>query len=100
LGGLGLRAGDEIATVGYPFDVYYARLARLRVIANIGFNGDRGPYEVDKFWELSDSKFNALKKELRGIGVKAIVSPDKCVVTSSNGWHSIGNTGYCVQLLE
>ncbi len=99
---LGLRPGDEIATVGYPLAVYYARLARLRVIANIGFRGEGEGYEYDtaQFWGLSESKFNALKEELRRIGAKAIVSPDECKVTAHNGWQSIRDTEYCVQLLD
>jgi hypothetical protein len=97
---LGLRPGEEIATVGDPFSVYYARLARLRVIANIGFRGNGEIYDTDQFCALSDSKFKALKEELRRIGAKAIVSPDKCDVTANNGWHSIKDTKYCVQLLD
>jgi hypothetical protein len=97
---LGLRPGEEIATVGYPFSVYYARLAGLRVIANIGFRGDGEVYDTDQFWALSDGKFSALKEELRRIGARAIVSPDNCNVAPTSGWHSITGTEYCVQLLN
>jgi hypothetical protein len=99
---IGLRPGDEIATVGFPFSVYYARLARLRIVANIGFRGDDNveAYDTDQFWSLSDRKFDSLKEELRRIGAKAIVSPEQCDVASTNRWHSIKDTEYCVYLLN
>jgi len=98
---LGLRPGDEIATVGDAFTAYYAKLAHLQVVANIGFRGELadGWYDTDRFWSLSDSDFHSLEAELRRIGVKAIVSPEKCNVAPSARWHSIKDTGYCVELL-
>lgn len=76
---MGLQPGDEIATIGYPFSVYYARLAKLKVVANI--KGSSEPSE-------------AVKMELRRIGVKAIVSPEL-----RSGWTNMGATSYCVKLL-
>jgi hypothetical protein len=100
LAGLGLLPGDDIATVGDGSGAYYARLAQLRVIAIIGLPGSNS--DAAQLWTLSDSDFNAVKQELRQIGAKAIVSPAKwkCTVTANNGWHSIDDTGYCVQLLD
>ena len=107
---LGLRTGEDIATVGYPFLPYYARLAHLRVIVNIGFRGgyegvgylDEAYVNLDagQFWGLSDSEFDALKEKIRQVGVRAIVSPDGCSATTRKGWHAIPDTGYCVQLLD
>jgi len=99
---LGLRPGDEIATVGYSFSGYFARLAQLRVIASIvfGAEGEGEPNDARQFWGLGDSKVNALTTELRRIGARAIVIPDKCNGTANNGWRFAGAAGYCVQLLE
>lgn len=96
---LGLRPGEEIATVGYPFSVYYARLARLRVVSNIGFRGE-GAYDSDRFWTLNDASLKALDEDLRRCGVKAIVSSAGCGNVSRNGWRPIEDTAYCVQLLD
>jgi len=97
---LGLRPGDTIATAGVPWGLYYARLARLRVIASIGFRGGGDyQYDTEQLWRLSDGEFNAVKEELRRIGAKAIVSSERCNDTANAGWHSISDTEYCVQLL-
>ncbi len=76
---LGLQPGDEIASIGYPFSVYYARLAKLKVVANI-----KGSAEPN----------DAVKLELRRLGVKAIVSPEL-----RSGWTTLGLTNYCLKLL-
>jgi hypothetical protein len=96
---LGLHAGDEIATVGSGFEAYYARLARLRIVANIGWIGDdrSGNEQVQA---LDDRKVNAIGDKFHELHIKAIVSKENHVVTGSTGWHSIGNTGYSVLLLD
>jgi hypothetical protein len=80
--------------------MYYARLARLRIVANVAFQGDDAPEETERFWGLSERDRNSLNERLRQVGVKAIVSSDKWIVTASNGWHAIEGTGYCVQVLN
>ena len=75
----GLQPGDEIATIGYPFSVYYARLAKLKVVANI-----KGSAEPN----------DAVKMELRRLGVKAIVSPEL-----RSGWTTLGLSNYSLKLL-
>lgn len=99
LGRLGLQAGDEIATVGSGFYAYYARLARLRIAANIGWTGNVRSGNEQPL-ALDDTKVNAIRDKLRRLHIKAIVGQENQVVTVSNAWHSIGETGYRVLLLE
>jgi hypothetical protein len=96
---LGLHPGDEIVTVGDGSSAYYARLAQLRVVATIGLRG--GDNDRAQFWSLSDNKSADLKLKLREVGARAIVSDDaaECSV-ASNQWHSIKDTGVCVEFLD
>jgi hypothetical protein len=96
---LGLHPGDEIATVGSGFGAYYARLARLQIVANIGWTGDDTSNDV-RTPELNDAQIQAVRAKLREIQIKAIVSRQNCVASLSTFWHSITDTGYCVVLLE
>ena len=93
LSDLGIRPGDEIATIGPSYGVYYARLAGLKIVANVGFD------DTDQVWTLSAKKFDTLREDLRRIGVKAIVGPDRCGSVDV-GWRSIRETTYCVNLLK
>ena len=65
---LGVNSGDELATVGYTFDAYYAHAAGTRIIAQIP--------DADDFWNLSAGDFEKVKECLTSIGVKALVAKD------------------------
>jgi hypothetical protein len=97
---LGLHSGDEIATVGPGFSAYYAKLAKLRIVASIGWKG--GEYaDTGQVEALTDTQFDAIKEKLREVPVKAIVSHYDCAAAERgrHAWHSIANTDYCVLLL-
>ena len=94
---LGLHASDEIATVGSGFRAFYARLARLRIVATIGWTNSSG---WDQTQVLNDTKVNAIIDKLRQLHIKAIVGPEEYIDTVDTAWHSIGDTGYRVLLLE
>ena len=65
---LGVQSGDRLAVVGYEdiFVPYYARYARLRVVAEIT--------SKDEFWNLSTPELKSVEERLASIGVKAIVA--------------------------
>jgi hypothetical protein len=96
---LGLHAGDEIATEGSGFKAYYASLARLRIVANVGWTGGDGSGN-EQLPALDDAKVNAIRDKFRQLRIKAIVSPENHAATAGNAWHSIGDTGYSVLLLD
>jgi hypothetical protein len=69
---LGLHPGDRLAVVGYAYNCYYARFARLRVVAQIP--------DTKEFWRLSAPDLRLLAGRLSSIGVKAVVAfnrPDR-----------------------
>lgn len=95
---LGLHAGDEIATVGSGFEAFYAHLAGLRIVANIGWAGD--DRTVDEHPQtLNDAKLDAIRDKLVQLHIKAIVSEENHVVSARHEWHSIDRTGYTVLML-
>jgi phage FluMu protein gp41 len=95
---IGLRPGDEIATVGSGFEAYYAQLSKLRIVATIGYTG--GPSNDDNLAALNDTDLNAIEDKLRQLHVKAIVGRQSKVLTAGNSWDCIEATGYCVLLLK
>lgn len=78
LAGLGLQPGDRIATVGHGFDGYYARLAALRLTAQIADPGS--------FWRLSEPDLRRLGEELRRAEVKAVVTQKIRDEAAGNAW--------------
>ncbi|HEX8852642.1 MAG TPA: hypothetical protein VF754_04100, partial [Pyrinomonadaceae bacterium] len=51
LRGLGLREGDAVASVGYAFDALWARLARVRIVAEVTSGSLEAPTgDAERFW--------------------------------------------------
>jgi hypothetical protein len=91
---LGVEPGDELAVIGYAIDSYWARLARVRIIAEMM------GWETDPFW-LGDTAF---QKETLAIfvatGAKAIVAEYAPSHANLNGWHQIKSSNYYIFLLS
>ena len=104
LSGLGLHPGDEIAVLGRPFDVCFAHVAQLRIVAVIGDQTEENEYDdfevhTDSFWALGQKERVALDQALAQHGVKAIVTSDRCAAAIGKGWRPLGKMQYCVLLI-
>ena len=62
----GLHPGDRIAFAGESFEVYFARLARVRIVAQIP--------DQTEFWALDENGIHRLGQVLTSTGVKAVVA--------------------------
>lgn len=95
---MGIQPGDRVAWFRRSVwgDFYWARLARIRIIAEIPDE------EVDKFWASSPSVQAEVMNALKGAGAKAVItSPDPLrpgyVAVprgASAAWHQLGNTDF------
>jgi hypothetical protein len=90
---LGIDPGDKVAIIGYGFDSFWARLARVRIVAEML------SYEADAFWE-GDPSFQAeVLQAFASTGAKAIVAENVPSHVSLSGWHRIGSSNYYVYVL-
>jgi hypothetical protein len=80
---LGIKQGDELATVGDAFEAYYARPAGIRIVAQIP--------EADEFWTLSAAETEKAKEALGRIGVKALLAKES-PHGFGHGWQEISGT--------
>jgi hypothetical protein len=102
LDGLGLHPGDEIAVLGNPFDVYYAHVAQLRVVAAIGDeveSDDHIQYSTQSFWDLREKDLSSLRLLLARQGIKAIVTSDRCPYAIGKGWLPLDTNRFCAMLI-
>ena len=87
---LGIQEGDEVGIIGYGFDSFWARLARVRIVAELLSQ------DADPFW-LGDA---ALQSEViqtfAQTGAKAIVAENVPIYASLDGWHQLGNSNYYI----
>lgn len=89
----GLKPGDKIAQLGFR-RYFWARLARVRIIADI--------FDVEGFWQLSPARKQELIEVLRQHNVKAIVQTwavDREIAEPGPGWTRIPGTKGLIYLI-
>jgi hypothetical protein len=89
---LGVRPGDEIGVLGRSLDCYYARLARVRIVAQIW-------EDPDQIVGLSAPRVQQVLSQLKQVGVKALVSRSKPGFVNDDGWSNIPRTDIYVRML-
>jgi hypothetical protein len=90
----GLRAGEPVGAVGWTYSAYWARMARVHVIAEVPDEGAMA------FW-LSDTAKRAVVMQLfRAVGAKAVVGKGVPVGSAPVDWQHIGDTEYYVYVFQ
>jgi hypothetical protein len=90
---LGITQGERVGVIGYAFDSYWARLARVKIVAEMF------EWEADPFY-LGDSVFQArVVRDFTNAGASAIVAEYVPTYASLPGWHQVGETNYHIYLI-
>jgi hypothetical protein len=89
----GLMPGDKVAFAGYGYSAFWARLARLRIVAEIR------PADLAGFWSAEPQRRARILAALADAGVVAVVAepPEPPPASLDPGWQVIGNTGYLIR---
>ncbi len=86
----GARQGDKVAVIGDGTGAYWARLAKLRIVAEVmGAN-----HGAAQFWESSEETKEKVYAAFAGAGASLAVA--SCSSPAANGWQAIPGTDYCV----
>lgn len=85
--GSGVRPGDRIAVIGDGTFAYWARLARVRIVAEVP------PGSAPEFFAASQARRDSLLQLLRASGVQAIVSLGPWRVARNLGWQMNSRLG-------
>lgn len=87
---MGARPGDRVAVIGDGTGAYWARLAKLRIVAEVmGAN-----HGSTQFWESPEERKEKVYAAFAGAGASRAVA--SCPSYALNGWQPIAGTGYCV----
>ena len=90
---MGIEAGDEVAFIGKTFEAYWARLAHVRVIAEIPTE------DVNTFWAAEPPLRSRVLETFATTRAKVIVAERVPRSASKIEWQRIGDTGYGVYFL-
>jgi hypothetical protein len=89
----GLDEGDKVASLGSGYNAYWARLARLKLVAEIQSS------DVTSFWAASEQTKSEIFAACERAGAKAMVTREAPSAGPGPDWIKLGTTGYYVHLL-
>ena len=97
---MGLRPGDEVASVSYANvnNVKWARLARVRIIAEVYHTPYHDPDKND-FWKADRAAQEQILHAFARVGARLVVSDEEPHGPSLSGWQRIGTTSYYAYFL-
>jgi hypothetical protein len=84
----GLQQHDRIGFIGYSFSAYWARLARLQIIAEIY------PEYIGQFWTASPDRQAEALRAFYKTGAIAVIAEPVEIDWSRSGWSELGDNGY------
>jgi hypothetical protein len=90
---LGVEPGDQVGVIGYAFDSYWARLARVKIVAEM-FEWQAG----DMWWD--PARQQEVVQAFATTGVRAIVAEYVPASASLPGWRQVEGSAYYIYLLE
>lgn len=85
---MGVQPTDKVAFIGRSFDAGWARLARVRIVAEIPQR------DMDNFWAADPLVKSQVIKTFTDTGAKVIATRNLTRSVSTIDWRKIGNTGY------
>jgi hypothetical protein len=91
---LGVRPGDKVATIGYAFDSYWARLAHVQIVAEM-FD-----WEARLFWSGTPSLQSEVLRAFARSGASAVVAERVPVDVDPAEWHRVGRSGYYIYVFN
>jgi hypothetical protein len=92
---MGLQPGDRVALIGDGFFAYWARLDRVRIVAELPRDDRDLPNSAAAFWTATPQVEETVLDDLKSTGAVAVVS-DAAPQTLPPGWTQLGATGRAV----
>jgi hypothetical protein len=89
----GTRPYDKVAVIGDSTGTYWARLAKVRIIAEVGGSGGS-----EGFWKLPPDTRRRVYGALSNIHARLVMA--RCPAETVDGWERVAGTGDCVLWLD
>jgi hypothetical protein len=87
---LGIEHGDQVGVIGYAFDSFWARLAKVQIVAEmLG-------WQADPFWLGSPEFQEEVLQAFKNTGARAVVAEHAPQYVSLSGWHQVEDSNYYI----
>jgi hypothetical protein len=90
---LGVPAGAKVGVIGYAFDSFWARLARVQIVAEL-LGQDALP-----FWIGDQSQRQRVIDAFAAAGVYAIIAERVPSYAHLEDWHQVGDSSYFIYIV-
>jgi 4-amino-4-deoxy-L-arabinose transferase-like glycosyltransferase len=94
LGQLGVGPGSTVGVIGYAFDSFWARLARVRIVSEMV------DWPANPFWWGEAALQESVLEAFAASGACAVVAEYAPAGAQLRGWRQIGASSYYVYLLD
>jgi 4-amino-4-deoxy-L-arabinose transferase-like glycosyltransferase len=91
---LGVQGGDKVGVIGYAYDSYWARLAKVRITAEM-LDAD-----AEELWGGDEALRQSVLQAFASSGIDAVVAeyvPEEVILT---GWHRVDETNFYIYVFE
>jgi hypothetical protein len=89
---LGVQRGEKVAIIGYGFDSFWARLARVKIVAEMLETQAR------EFWLGDDALQQEVLQAFARTGAKAVVAEYVPGYARRDGWQQVGNSNFYIYI--
>lgn len=94
LSDLEVMPGDKVGVMGYAYDSFWARLARVKIVAEM-FEKDA----VD-LWYADEEQWRSVLQAFAKAGVRAVIAEYVPDDVELNDWHRVGTSNYYIYVFE
>ena len=91
---LGVKQGDKVGVIGYAYDSFWARLARVRIIAEMLDT------DADEFWRGDEALRQSVLQAYANSGVDVVVAEHVPDYAGLHGWHQVENSNYYIYVFR
>jgi hypothetical protein len=87
---LGVMPGDRVGVIGYAYDSFWARLARVTIVAEM-LEKDAGD-----LWYADEERWQSALQAFSEAGVTAVIAEYVPDDVHLEDWHRVGNSNYYI----
>ena len=91
---LGIQGGDKVGVIGYAYDSYWARLAKVRITAEM-LDAD-----AEDLWRGDDAQQQSVLQAFANAGIHAVVAEYVPQDAMLEGWHQVGDSNYYIYVFS
>jgi hypothetical protein len=87
---LGINPSDKVGVIGYAYDSFWARHARVKIAAEM-LNAD-----AEKLWRGNDNMQQSVLRSFADAGIDAVVAEYVPQYADVSTWHRVGNSNFYI----